>query len=205
MELGVAGLYPFTSDFSFVRKPSLVSAKRFSRWESIVDRARAQSMNPESFKIAKVLELKSLLQQFEAQSAKALFFSIPPQPFSSAPSPQPPFPTLGEGGLKDSLKFLAPPLDKGGVGGGSTNQGLKRKNLKEALGDLNKEGAGGLKEKGLDEIWVFIGPEGGFSEKDRQLFKSQGLPPLSLGRSTLKVGTACLTALSILKYTLNQL
>ena len=38
----------------------------------------------------------------------------------STPSPQPPFPCLGEGGLTDSFLFLAPPLRQGGgLGGGS--------------------------------------------------------------------------------------
>lgn len=57
-------------------------------------------------------------------------------------------------------------------------------------------------ENSLDSIWIFIGSEGGFSEKDISLFEKQEITPLSLGKQILRVETACLAALSILKYKL---
>ena len=57
----------------------------------------------------------------------------------------------------------------------------------------------------LDEIWIFIGSEGGFSSREVQMFQSYEIRPISLGSSILKVETACLSVLSILQYTLGRL
>ena len=57
----------------------------------------------------------------------------------------------------------------------------------------------------LDHIWVFIGGEGGFTVDEIRLFKSYNINPITLGRQILKVETACLTALALLKYKLGQL
>ena len=51
-----------------------------------------------------------------------------------------------------------------------------------------------------DSIWVFIGSEGGFSQKEVQLFQSVNLQPATLGDQVLRVETACLSMLSILRY-----
>ena len=56
----------------------------------------------------------------------------------------------------------------------------------------------------LNEIWVFIGSEGGFSSKEADLFKAYRIAVVTLGSSILKVETACLTVLGILKYKLGQ-
>ena len=53
-----------------------------------------------------------------------------------------------------------------------------------------------------DEVWVFVGSEGGFSRKDLELFRSYGILPVSLGDQVLRVETACVTLVSILKYAL---
>lgn len=57
-----------------------------------------------------------------------------------------------------------------------------------------------LKGHQADEIWVFIGSEGGYSEREVQLFQSFGLQPVTLGSQVLRVETACLALVSILKY-----
>ena len=57
---------------------------------------------------------------------------------------------------------------------------------------------------GLDRIWIFIGSEGGFSPKDFGLFKNYNVLPVSLGSQVLRVETACVTLLSVLKYHLGQ-
>ena len=50
------------------------------------------------------------------------------------------------------------------------------------------------------EIWIFVGSEGGFSEREVSLFQSSGLKPVTLGAQVLRVETACLALVSIIKY-----
>jgi 16S rRNA (uracil1498-N3)-methyltransferase len=56
-----------------------------------------------------------------------------------------------------------------------------------------------------DEVWMFVGGEGGFSRKDLELLKDYKLLPISLGDQVLRVETACVTLVSILKYSLGQM
>ena len=51
-----------------------------------------------------------------------------------------------------------------------------------------------------DKILVIIGPEGGFSEKEFDYFKSKNLPLVSLGDLILKSETAVITALGDIVY-----
>lgn len=80
-----------------------------------------------------------------------------------------------------------------------------------AIGVLAFEGAGDLSldsvlnaTKSCKEVWLFIGGEGGFSLADIELFKDYDLLPMSLGDQVLRVETACVTLLSILKYGLGH-
>jgi 16S rRNA (uracil1498-N3)-methyltransferase len=57
-----------------------------------------------------------------------------------------------------------------------------------------------LKLDAAQNIWIFIGSEGGFSQNEVELFKSHGLNPLSFGSQILRVETACLAAVSVIKY-----
>ena len=80
------------------------------------------------------------------------------------------------------------------------------------FGLLAYEGEGGLpvgerlKEMPLDceDIWIFVGSEGGFSQGDLELFKDYSLLPISLGDQVLRVETACVTLVGILKYGLGH-
>lgn len=56
------------------------------------------------------------------------------------------------------------------------------------------------KPKEFQDIWCFIGSEGGFSEQEVELFQSHGLRPVTLGDQILRVETACLAVASIIKY-----
>ncbi len=56
------------------------------------------------------------------------------------------------------------------------------------------------KEQTLDEVWVFVGSEGGFSEREVQLFRDFGLEPMTIGSQILRVETACVALVSVLKY-----
>lgn len=44
---------------------------------------------------------------------------------------------------------------------------------------------------------IFIGPEGGFSPKERDLFKKYNIKSISLGENALRAETACISAASI--------
>lgn len=61
-----------------------------------------------------------------------------------------------------------------------------------------------LKQKALEEIWIFVGSEGGFSRAEVDLFARNGLPPVSLGAQILRVETACLALVSVIKYEYEQ-
>lgn len=51
-----------------------------------------------------------------------------------------------------------------------------------------------------DNIYVLVGSEGGFSTAEVEKIDSLGLRPVTLGAQILRVETACLTLVSVLKY-----
>lgn len=51
-----------------------------------------------------------------------------------------------------------------------------------------------------ENIWLFVGSEGGYSDAEVDFFKKHGLESSSLGDQVLRVETACLSLVSILKY-----
>lgn len=55
---------------------------------------------------------------------------------------------------------------------------------------------------GIEEIWVLIGGEGGFSSKEVEWISKHGLHPLTLGPQVLRVETACVATISVIKYQL---
>lgn len=50
------------------------------------------------------------------------------------------------------------------------------------------------------DVWIFVGAEGGFSDREVDLFQSLGLQPVTLGRQVLRVETACVALVSVIKY-----
>lgn len=50
------------------------------------------------------------------------------------------------------------------------------------------------------DLWIIVGSEGGFSETEVAQMRQLGLDPVTLGSQILRVETACLTLVSILKY-----
>lgn len=52
----------------------------------------------------------------------------------------------------------------------------------------------------VSDVWVFIGSEGGFSTSEIDLFKQYEIPSLSVGSQVLRVETACVSIISVLKY-----
>ena len=55
-----------------------------------------------------------------------------------------------------------------------------------------------------EEVWLFIGSEGGFSREEVEEFSKKGGEVFSFGDQILQVETACLMGLSILKYHYHQ-
>jgi len=51
-----------------------------------------------------------------------------------------------------------------------------------------------------ENIWIIVGSEGGFSEKEVLEMQRLGLNPVTLGSQVLRVETACMTLVSVLKY-----
>ena len=66
------------------------------------------------------------------------------------------------------------------------------------LSDALKE----LKNESYDEIWLFVGSEGGFSNAEVERFQALNLAPVTLGAQILRVETACTSVVSIIKYEL---
>jgi len=54
--------------------------------------------------------------------------------------------------------------------------------------------------QGIKEIWIIVGSEGGFSHSEVQAFEKLGLHPVTLGQQVLRVETACMALVSVLKY-----
>lgn len=101
-------------------------------------------------------------------------------------------------GTPTTLKNLLEEFNRSpGVGGLFPYEGEARVGLKEALVEL--------KQKKLDQLWVFVGSEGGFSVDEVQMFADVGLNPVSLGDQILRVETACLALVSIIKYEIGTL
>lgn len=63
-----------------------------------------------------------------------------------------------------------------------------------------KQGIEEMRAKNPREVWVFVGSEGGFSDKEVELFQTLGLKPVTLGPQVLRVETACVATVSIIKY-----
>lgn len=51
-----------------------------------------------------------------------------------------------------------------------------------------------------EEVWLFIGSEGGFSLEEVELFQRHGLMPMTMGSQILRVETACVALVSVIKY-----
>lgn len=150
VELGVSDFHPFVSDFSFVKKPQSIRLNRVKRWEALIQRSMAQSLN--SMTLHSMDSLDGVLKKYvQSPSSAGLFFYE------------------GEEGKRAGSVFEY------------------------------------FTSRALNEIWIFIGSEGGFSSREVSLFKSHGLEPLTLGNQILKVETACLTVLGVLKYKLGQI
>ncbi len=74
-------------------------------------------------------------------------------------------------------------------------EGTGQLSLRQALGEVQRDV--------LEDVYLVIGSEGGFSDQEVALFQQAGWPPISLGEQVLRVETACLAAISVIKYELD--
>jgi 16S rRNA (uracil1498-N3)-methyltransferase len=147
VELGVATVHPFFSDYSFIRTQADVWEKKRARFQKIIESATQQSGRGELMKLSEPVELGLLLKTFNRSgSARGLF----------------------------------------------AYEGESRLSARDGIEALRADSP--------REIWPFIGSEGGFSEKETQLFQSLGLSSVTLGAQVLRVETACVATISIIKY-----
>lgn len=81
--------------------------------------------------------------------------------------------------------------------------------IANAYGLFSYEGSSHVSiRNGLSEIlknkpqnlWVFVGSEGGFSDAEVAKFERAQLPPVTLGQQVLRVETACVALMSVIKY-----
>lgn len=56
--------------------------------------------------------------------------------------------------------------------------------------------------KSWEDAWVIVGAEGGFSLQEAQKLKEKGIQPVTIGDQILRVETACIALISVLKYEL---
>jgi 16S rRNA (uracil1498-N3)-methyltransferase len=57
-----------------------------------------------------------------------------------------------------------------------------------------------IKKNNPKEIWVIVGSEGGFSNQEVQIFETHHLEPVTMGEQVLRVETACMALISVIKY-----
>lgn len=74
---------------------------------------------------------------------------------------------------------------------------------REGLGEIVKKFASPMNPETLQNIWIFVGAEGGFSQGEVELFQTVGMKSITLGGQVLRVETACVALISIIKYELD--
>jgi 16S rRNA (uracil1498-N3)-methyltransferase len=148
VELGVAVLYPFVSEFSFIRdKNSDRLNDKLDRWDRIVKAATQQTGRGDLMKISQVMTLKELVEKMNQTASSAGLF---------------PYEGESEQTVSAAIKSM--------------------------------------KAKNPENLWLFVGSEGGYSHQEVEFFKQNGLKSSTLGEQILRVETACLSLVSILKY-----
>lgn len=97
----------------------------------------------------------------------------------------------------EGLESLLQTFNRGGRSAGLfPYEGTSELNLATALGHLKPQ----VEAAQLDEVWLFVGSEGGFSVREVEAFRAVGLPPVTAGSQILRVETACVVLVGVLKY-----
>lgn len=83
----------------------------------------------------------------------------------------------------------------GGLFAYEGGHGVESRPIRQSLVDL--------KEGEYRALWLFVGGEGGFSQAEVAQFTKAGYGPTTLGGQVLRVETACVALVSVLKYEWN--
>ncbi|WP_415063243.1 RsmE family RNA methyltransferase [Bdellovibrio sp.] len=150
VEMGVASIQPFFSEFSFLRKGEKLSDNKIERWDKIIKSATQQSGRGDLMKV------------------------LPPIPC-------------------EKISNLINP--SAGSVGLFAYEGPSTLSIKDYVSKVKSEHPQGIKE-----IWIIVGSEGGFSHREVEEFQKLGLHPVTLGPQVLRVETACMALVSVLKY-----
>ena len=62
-----------------------------------------------------------------------------------------------------------------------------------------------MKDTSVSSLGIFIGPEGGFSEREIEKLKENGVDIVSLGKRILRTETASIVTLTIVMHILGEL
>lgn len=150
VELGVAQIQPFFSDFSQIRGPSDVWQKKLNRFDRIINSATQQCGRGERMRLNEPLPLAEVFAQFNRTEGRAGLFAY---------------------------------------------EGAAALSAQAAVADIAS--------RKPSQVWIFAGSEGGFSAAEVQEFAAQGLPAATLGSQVLRVETACVALVSVIKYGLD--
>lgn len=181
-EVGVTRFLPVETERAVVRLEPAKAAQRQARWQVIAREAAEQSRRGRVPAVSPVGTLKSAV----AEAARAMQ-EAPGQVLALIPWEE----ESGRG-LFDVLQRVK----RGGPAAGG---------LREGAVPEHGRPEGFLQEYGLHEVWLFIGPEGGFSHQEAALAREAGVEPVSLGPRILRTETAGLAATTMVLYALGDL
>jgi 16S rRNA (uracil1498-N3)-methyltransferase len=74
-------------------------------------------------------------------------------------------------------------------------EGNSTLSIKDYLRDQKKS-----RTENVADVWIFVGSEGGFSQAEVEKMRNLALHPVTLGPQILRVETACMALVSVLKY-----
>ncbi len=152
VELGVADISLFFSDYSFVRTKEKISHDKTERWNRIVKSSTQQSGRGDLMRIHAPVGFEQLLDQINPKTNSLCLFAYE----------------------------------------GDSHGQVKSHSIQETLKaqDLQK----------YEDLFLFVGSEGGFSTQEVIFMSQNGHHPVHFGRQILRVETACVALISILKY-----
>lgn len=90
-------------------------------------------------------------------------------------------------------EFLSDFNQQSSVMGLFAYEGLSTLGVKDYVTQKKKDGP-------YKDLWIFVGSEGGFSHAEVEKMSRLALHPVSLGSQVLRVETACMALVSVLKY-----
>jgi 16S rRNA (uracil1498-N3)-methyltransferase len=154
VELGVASIQPFYSEYSFIRTQTDVWEKKRVRFEKIIQSATQQCGRGELMELAEPMTLQQLAAAFNRTAQ-----------------------------------------EKGPCAGLFAYEGESKLSAREGLAAIHQ-----LQPR---QVWIFVGSEGGFSDSEVEYFRTLNLQTVTLGQQVLRVETACVALVSIIKYDLD--